>query len=107
MYFKAKTIFPIDTVFLLTVATKATAIYFIFHRNFVITDIALIKNENIPKSFPTLARIIDIHVGNDGLVRLFKIKLGDNKSVRSFNKLSLMERLIKRTGYIVQILNPH
>ena len=73
MYFKATTIFPIDTVFLLTVATKATAIYFTFHRNFVITDIVLIKNENI-----LLARIIDILVGNDGLVRSFEIKLGDN-----------------------------
>ena len=102
MYFKAKTIFPIDTVFLLTVATKVMAIYFIFHRYFVIMDIVLIKNENIP-----LARITDIHVGNDGLVRSFKIKLGDNKSVRSCNKLCLMERLIKRTGYVVQILNPH
>ena len=66
-----------DTVFLLTVATKATAIYFIFHRNFVITDIVLIKNKNI-----TLACITDIHVGNDGLVRSFKIKVGDTKSVR-------------------------
>ena len=102
MYFKAKTIFAIDTVFLLTAATKATAICFIFHRNFVITDIVLIKNENIP-----LARITNINVGNDGLVRSFKIKLGDNKSVRSYNKLCLMERLIKRTGYLVQILNPH
>ena len=89
-----------NTVFLLTLATKATAIYFIFHRNFVITDIALIKNENIP-----LARITDIHVGNDGLVRSFKIKLGDNKSVRSCNKLCMMESLIKRTGYLVLILN--
>ena len=94
-----------DIVFLLTVATKVTAIYFIFHGKFVITDIVLIKNERIPKSFPPLARIIYIYVGNDGLVRLFKIKLGDNKSVRSFNKLCMMESLIKRTGYLVLILN--
>ena len=94
-----------DTVFLLTVATKPMAIYFIFHRNFVITDIVLIKNERIPKSFLPLARIIYTHVGNDGLVRSFKIKLGDNKSVRSCNKLCMMESLIKRTGYLVLILN--
>ena len=84
-----------------------TAIYFIFHRNFVITDIVLIKNENIPKSFPSLACIIDIHVGNTGLIRSFEIKLSDNKSVQSCNKLRLMERLIKRMGHVVQILNPH
>ena len=94
-----------DTVFLLTVATKMTAIYFIFHRNFAITDIVLIKNERIPKSFPPLAHIIDIHVGNDRLVRSFKIKLGDNKSVRSCNKLCMMESLIKKMGYLVLILN--
>ena len=73
----------------------------------MITDIALIKNENIPKSFPPLACIIDINVGNHGLVRSFKIKLSTNKSVRSCNNMCLMERLIKRTGYVVQTLNPH
>ena len=81
--------------------------YFIFHRNSVNTNIVFIKNENIPKSFPPLARIIGVHVGNDGLVVTCKIKLGNNISVRACNKLRMMERLIKRTRHVVQILNPH
>ena len=82
MYFKEKTIFPLDTVFLLTVVSLATVIYFMFHRNSVTKNIVLIKNENIPRSFPPLARIIDVQLGNDGLVRSCKIKLGNNISVR-------------------------
>ena len=47
-------------------------------RNFVISDIVLVKNENIPRSFWPLARIINVHVGNDGILRSCKIKLGNN-----------------------------
>ena len=32
-------------------------------RNFVINDIVLVKNENIPRSFWHLTRIVDVHVG--------------------------------------------
>ena len=60
-------------------------------RNFVINDIALVKNENIPRSFWPLARIIDVHVGNDGIVRSCKIKLCNNILVRPCNKLCLLE----------------
>ena len=82
MYFKEKTIFPLDTVFLLTVVSLATVLYFMIHRNSVIKKIVLIKNENIPRSFPPLTRIIDVQLGKDGLVRSCKIKLGNNISVR-------------------------
>ena len=60
-------------------------------RNFVINDIVLVKNENIPRSFWPLARIIDVHVGNDGIVRSCRIKLCNKILVRPCNKLCLLE----------------
>ena len=60
-------------------------------RNFVINDIVLVKNENIPRSFWPVARIIDVHVGNDGIVRSCKIKLGNNILVRPCNNFCLLE----------------
>ena len=60
-------------------------------RNFVINDIVLVKNENIPRPFWPLARIINVHVGNDGIFRSCKIKLGNNILVRPCNKLCLLE----------------
>ena len=68
---------------------------FIFHRNLVIKDTVLVQDENIPRSSYPLARIIDVHVENDGIIRSSKMKLGDDISIRSCNKLSLMERLTK------------
>ena len=44
-------------------------------RNFVINDIVLVKNENIPRSFWPLARIIDVHVGMTGMSDRAKLNL--------------------------------
>ena len=60
-------------------------------RNFVINDIVLIKNENVPRSSFPLAHIIDVHAGSDGIVRSCKIKLGNNILVRPCKKLYLFE----------------
>ena len=60
-------------------------------RNFVISDIILVKNENIPRSFWPLARIINVHVGNDGIVRSCKIKLDNNILRGTCDKLCLPE----------------
>ena len=60
-------------------------------RNFVINDIVLIKNKNVPRSSFPLAHIIDVHVGSDGIVRSCKIKLGNNILVRPCKKLYLFE----------------
>ena len=62
-------------------------------RNFVISDIVLVKNENIPRCFWPLARVIDVHVGNDGIVRSCKIKLGNSILVLPCNKLCLLEEV--------------
>ena len=43
--------------------------------NFVINDIVLVKNENIPRSFWPLARIIDVHVGMTGMSDRAKLNL--------------------------------
>ena len=47
-------------------------------RNVLINDIILVKKENIPRFFWPLARIIHVNVGNYGIVRSSKIKLGNN-----------------------------
>ena len=60
-------------------------------RNFVINDIVLVETETIPRSFWPLARIIDVHVGNDGIVGSSKIKLGNSILVQPRNKLCLLE----------------
>ena len=62
-------------------------------RNFVINEIVLVKNENIPRSIQLLAHIIDVHVGNHGIVRSCKIKLGNNILVRPGNKFCLLEEV--------------
>ena len=61
------------------------------NRNFIVNDIVLVKNENVPRSFWPLARIIDVHEGNDEIVRSCKLKLGNNTLVRPCNKLCLLE----------------
>ena len=50
-----------------------------------------INNRKCWKSFWLLARIIDVHAGNDGIVTSYKIKLGNNILVRPCNKLCLLE----------------
>ena len=71
--------------------------YFIFHRNFAIRDTVLVQDENISKSSWSLAHIIDVHVRNDGIARSHKIEIGNDISMRSCNKLCLIERLNKWT----------
>ena len=44
--------------------------------NLVVNDTVLVQNENVPRSFWSLARIIDVHVGNDRIVKWCKTKLG-------------------------------
>ena len=46
-------------------------------RNFIV----VVDIENIPKAFLPLACIVDLHVGNDGIVRSHKIKLINNISM--------------------------
>ena len=60
-------------------------------RNFMVNDIVLVKDENVPRSYLPLARIIDVHKGNDGIVRSCKLKLGNNTLVRPCDKLCLLE----------------
>ena len=54
-------------------------------------NIVLVKNENIPRTFRALACIINVHVGNDGIVRLCKIKLGNNILVQPCNRFCRLE----------------
>lgn len=61
------------------------------NRNFIVNDIVLVKDENVSRSFWPLARIIDVHKGNDEIVRSCKLKLGNNTLVRPCNKLCLLE----------------
>ncbi|XP_068991458.1 uncharacterized protein [Neodiprion pinetum] len=54
------------------------------HGNIKIGSIVLVKNENLPPSVWPLARVIEVHPGTDGLVRVVTVK----------TKSSVLKRLI-------------
>ena len=61
------------------------------NRNFIIGDLVIINESNVPRSYWPLGRIIDVFPGRDGVVRTVKVKTPNNELIRPANKLHLLE----------------
>ncbi|XP_051168731.1 uncharacterized protein LOC127286374 [Leptopilina boulardi] len=53
-------------------------------------DLAVLKNETLPPSKWPLCRIVDIHPGDDGLVRVVKVRTASSVYKRPITKLCLL-----------------
>ena len=60
-------------------------------KNFVVGDIVLLVTPNSPRSHWPLGRIIEVHPGSDGLVRVVKVKCKQQELIRSVTRLCLLE----------------
>ena len=59
-------------------------------KNFQINDLCLIKEDNLPPTKWKMGRIVQIHPGNDNLVRVVTVKTSDGTYKRNVTKLSLL-----------------
>ncbi|XP_046478601.1 uncharacterized protein [Neodiprion pinetum] len=60
------------------------------HGNIKIGSIVLVKNENLPPSVWPLARVIEVHPGTDGLVRVVTVKTKSSVLKRPIVKLCVL-----------------
>eukprot|EP00794_Sanderia_malayensis_P019621 gene19621-biopygen13890 len=60
-------------------------------RNLRENDIVLIVEKPLPRGAWRLGRVIDVHIGRDGLVRSAKVKTSQSELVRPVDKLCLLE----------------
>lgn len=56
-------------------------------KNVEINDLVLLKEDNLPPTKWKLARIIDVHPGSDGLVRVVTLKTSDGVYQRNITKI--------------------
>lgn len=56
-------------------------------KNLLVDDVVLIKEENLPPGRWALARVHELHPGNDGCVRVVSLKTQNNIIKRPINKL--------------------
>lgn len=54
-------------------------------------DIVLVIEPNLPRGHWQLGRILEIHTGKDGHVRVAKMKVGQKLMTRPITKLCLLE----------------
>ncbi len=61
-------------------------------RNFQVSDIVLVKEEGLPRNKWRVARVINTHPSNDGMVRSVTVRLtpSGTELMRSINKLVLL-----------------
>ncbi|KAL0860883.1 hypothetical protein ABMA27_009420 [Loxostege sticticalis] len=55
-----------------------------------VNDLVIVKNECLPPSKWLLGRVIEVHPGNDGLVRVVTVKCGNSILKRSITKICLL-----------------
>eukprot|EP00794_Sanderia_malayensis_P006684 gene6684-biopygen5461 len=60
-------------------------------RNLRENDIVLIVEKPLPRGACRLGRVVDVHIGRDGLVRSAKVKTSQSELVRPVDKLCLLE----------------
>lgn len=60
--------------------------------NLKLNDMVLIKNENLPPASWALGRVVEIHAGQDGLVRQATIRMGFNEA----NKPTFLKRCVQK-----------
>eukprot|EP00794_Sanderia_malayensis_P008360 gene8360-biopygen6187 len=60
-------------------------------RNLRENDIVLIVEKPLPRGAWRLGRVVDVHIGRDGLVRSAKVKTSQSELVRPVDKLCLLE----------------
>ena len=60
-------------------------------RNLSVGDLVLILDENTPRNLWPLARVVDVSVGRDGLVRSARLKTRATELVRPISKIVLLE----------------
>lgn len=68
-------------------------------RNMKVGDIVIVKDENIPRIEWTLGRVVNVHEGDDGLVRKVTLQVGDRKlgnRGERLHKPSIIERPIQK-----------
>ncbi len=59
--------------------------------NLKVGDVVLILDESTPRGCWPMAKITNVHVGRDGLVRSVELKSGKRQLVRPLTKLCLLE----------------
>ena len=64
------------------------------HRNVKQNDLALVREDNIPRSHWSLARVIETYHGKEGIVRSAKIKLPNSILTRPCNTLCILEMYV-------------
>ena len=60
-------------------------------RNFKKGDLVILQEKNVPRSHWPIGRVMEIYPGQDGIVRIVKLRTSTNEIVRPANKLYLME----------------
>ena len=61
--------------------------------NLEVNDVVLISDETMPPSYWPLAKVIGVHKGPDGLVRVVTLKTGSTTLKRPIHKLILLDEL--------------
>ena len=66
-------------------------------KNFVINDLVLVMNVNLPRSQWPLGRIVSIDIGNDNLVRSVDVKLSKcrNSNLKDFQTTVVSRPIVK------------
>lgn len=74
-------------------------------RNMKVGDTVIVKDENIPRNEWTLGRVVDVHKGDDGLVRKVSLQVGDKKLGKRGERLhkpSIIQRPIQKLVVLVE-----
>ena len=62
-------------------------------RSLTISDIVLVKDDNLTRLQGKLGRVIESYIGWDGVVRSAKVKLSETTLIRPANKLCILENV--------------
>ena len=60
-------------------------------RNFQVNDLVLLKQEGQHRSLWSVARVIDVNIGKDGIIRSVKLQMPNSILVRPVNSIVLLE----------------
>ena len=74
-------------------------------RNFVVGDLVLIADKNIPRSNWLLARITEIHRSKDNVIRVVKLKTKFGTYTRPAANLSLLEESLAKKWILTLIID--